>query len=124
MNENNAIYYASPFGDAGMWFKKIPPNASLNGKVSFSVDNPSQKLWLVFFDKIALQNKGFHFGLAVDILKLLDVLNHSSDLAAVILAVYKIARNTSFEIHGFSDIDDLSHLVLMKINPRGFREFL
>ena len=50
MNENKAVYYASPFGDAGMWFKKIPPNGTLDGKVSFSVDNPSQKLWLVFFD--------------------------------------------------------------------------
>ncbi|MCQ2958140.1 MAG: hypothetical protein MJ180_04465 [Candidatus Gastranaerophilales bacterium] len=49
-NENRAIYYASPFGDTELWFKKIPPNSRIAGKVSFSVDNPKQKLWLVFFD--------------------------------------------------------------------------
>ncbi len=50
MNENHAIYYSSPFGDTQLWFKKIPPNGRVAGKVSFSVDNPKQKLWLVFFD--------------------------------------------------------------------------
>ena len=50
MNENRAIYYSSPFGDTQLWFKKIPPNGRIAGKVSFSVDNPKQKLWLVFFD--------------------------------------------------------------------------
>ena len=49
-NENKAIYYASPFGTSELWFKKIPPNSKINGKVSFSVDNPGQKLWLVIFD--------------------------------------------------------------------------
>lgn len=50
INENYAIYYSSPFGDTQMWFKKIPPNGRIAGKVSFAVDNPKQKLWLVFFD--------------------------------------------------------------------------
>ena len=50
MNENMATYYASPFGDTELWFKKIPPNGRIAGKVSFSVENPKQKLWLIFFD--------------------------------------------------------------------------
>ena len=49
-NENKAVYYASPFGDTGMWFQKIRPNSKLSGKISFSVDNPAQKLWLVIMD--------------------------------------------------------------------------
>ena len=64
VNENRAVYYASPFGDTEMWFTKIPPNSRIAGKVSFSVENPKQKLWLVFFDnyykkpivKISLNN--------------------------------------------------------------------
>lgn len=64
INENRAVYYASPFGDTEMWFTKIPPNTRIAGKVSFSVENPKQKLWLVFFDnyykkpvvKISLNN--------------------------------------------------------------------
>ena len=64
INENRAVYYASPFGDTELWFKQIPPNSRIAGKVSFSVDNPKQKLWLVFFDnyykqpvvKISLNN--------------------------------------------------------------------
>ncbi len=50
MNENRAIYYASPFGNTDLWFKKIPPTGRIAGKVSFAVENPKQKLWLVFFD--------------------------------------------------------------------------
>ena len=52
-NENKAIYYASPFGDTGLWFKKIPPNSKISGKLSFSVENPGQKLWFVVFDSYA-----------------------------------------------------------------------
>lgn len=50
MNENRAVYYSSPFGNTDLWFKKIPPTGRIAGKVSFAVDNPKQKLWLVFFD--------------------------------------------------------------------------
>ncbi|MCR4881167.1 MAG: hypothetical protein K6A44_04355 [bacterium] len=49
-NENKAIFYASPFGDTGMWFTKIRPHSKISGKISFSVDNPAQKLWLVIMD--------------------------------------------------------------------------
>lgn len=50
MNDLKAIYYASPFGDTQMWFTKIPPRARIAGKLSFSVDNPKRKFWLVFYD--------------------------------------------------------------------------
>lgn len=53
MNENMATYYASPFGDTELWFKKIPPNGRIAGKVSFAVENPKQKLWLIFFDNFS-----------------------------------------------------------------------
>lgn len=50
VSDANAVYYPSPFGDTQLWFKKIEPNGRIAGKVSFAVDNPKQKLWLVFFD--------------------------------------------------------------------------
>ena len=50
MNENKAVYHASPFGDTDLWFKRILPQTRVASKVSFCVDNPKQKLWLVFFD--------------------------------------------------------------------------
>ncbi|MFA6989723.1 MAG: hypothetical protein WC197_06610 [Candidatus Gastranaerophilaceae bacterium] len=50
INDYKAVYYASPFGDTELWFTKIPPNARIAGKISFSVDNPKRKHWLVFYD--------------------------------------------------------------------------
>jgi hypothetical protein len=50
VNDYKAVYYASPFGDTGLWFTKIPPNGRIAGKISFSVDNPKRKHWLVFYD--------------------------------------------------------------------------
>ena len=51
INENGGVFYPSPFGDTEMWFQKISPNSKLKGCLSFSVDNPRQKHWLVFYDK-------------------------------------------------------------------------
>ena len=50
VNDYKAVYYASPFGDTNLWFQKIPPNSHVAGKISFSVDNPKRKHWLVFYD--------------------------------------------------------------------------
>jgi len=50
VSEYKRIYYASPFGDTGLWFKKIVPNSKIRGRLSFSVDNPKKKHWLVFYD--------------------------------------------------------------------------
>ena len=50
LSENNTVYYASPFGDTSMWFTKVTPNTGMRGSLSFSVDNPKKKHWLVFYD--------------------------------------------------------------------------
>lgn len=51
VNEYGGIYYPSPFNDTDMWFQKIKPGSKLQGNMSFSVDNPRQSHWLVFYDK-------------------------------------------------------------------------
>jgi hypothetical protein len=48
-DENGTIHYASPFGDTGLWFQKLSPNAHLTGNISFSVDNVKLRHHLVFF---------------------------------------------------------------------------
>ena len=55
MNENKIVYHASPIGDTELWFKRILPQTRVASKVSFCVDNPRQRLWLVFFDSRSRQ---------------------------------------------------------------------
>lgn len=50
INDYNAVYYPSPFGETELWFQKIAPNTKTIGKLSFAVDNTKRKHWLVFFD--------------------------------------------------------------------------
>lgn len=50
ISEYKRVYYASPFGNTEMWFQKIVPNSQIRGRLSFSVDNPKKKHWLVFYD--------------------------------------------------------------------------
>ncbi len=50
VNEYKRVYYPSPFGNTELWFKNINPNSKTIGKLSFSVDNPKKKHWLVFYD--------------------------------------------------------------------------
>ncbi|MEI7473331.1 MAG: hypothetical protein WCK67_01000 [bacterium] len=52
VNDYKSVFYASPFSNTDMWFTKIAPNTKLNGKLSFSVDNPKRKHWLVFYDSM------------------------------------------------------------------------
>ena len=49
VDENDSVFYASPFGDTGMWFKKLGPNSHANSNLSFNVDNPKLKHHLVFY---------------------------------------------------------------------------
>lgn len=64
VSEYKTVYYASPFGYTDLWFKKITPGSKAIGRLSFSVDNPKKKHWLVFYDnrtrkplaKFSLQN--------------------------------------------------------------------
>lgn len=50
-NEYGNTFYPSPFADTDMWFQQISPGSKLNGYLAFSVDNPRQSHWLVFYDK-------------------------------------------------------------------------
>lgn len=50
LSDYNTVYYASPFGNTDMWFQKISPNTQIRGSLSFSVDNPKKRHWLVFYD--------------------------------------------------------------------------
>lgn len=50
LSDYKTVYYASPFGDTSMWFTKITPNSEMRGRLSFSVDNPKKRHWLVFYD--------------------------------------------------------------------------
>lgn len=51
MNDMNASYYPSVFGDTTLMFSKIKPGDRVSGKISFAVDNVKRKHWLVFYDR-------------------------------------------------------------------------
>lgn len=50
-DEYGSTFYASPFGDTGMWFQQLKPNSRWVGNISFSVDNPKAQHHLVFFKR-------------------------------------------------------------------------
>lgn len=50
INDYKSVYHASPFGETDLWFMQIKPGMYTTGKLSFSVDNPKRKHWLVFYD--------------------------------------------------------------------------
>lgn len=51
MNDMNASYFPSVFGDTSLMFSKIKPGDRVSGKISFAVDNIKRKHWLVFYDR-------------------------------------------------------------------------
>lgn len=52
VNDYKAVYYPSLFGDTSLWFVKIKPGARMIGTLSFAVDNPKRKHWIVFYDSV------------------------------------------------------------------------
>lgn len=58
------IYYPSPFTNTDFWFGRINPSDRTSTKLSFAVNNPKRKYWLVIYDtasrkpfiKISLDN--------------------------------------------------------------------
>ncbi|MBX2861593.1 MAG: hypothetical protein KTR14_10185 [Vampirovibrio sp.] len=48
-DEYGTVFYASPFGDTGLWFRKLKPNSRMVGNISFNVDNPKADYQLIFF---------------------------------------------------------------------------
>lgn len=51
VNDYNAVFRPSIFGDTKIMFKQIRPGDKLIGTVSFSVDNVNRKFWLTFYDR-------------------------------------------------------------------------
>lgn len=51
MNDYNAKFSPSIFGDTKLMFRQIKPGDKLVANVSFAVDNINRKFWLTFFDR-------------------------------------------------------------------------
>lgn len=51
INDYNAVFRPSIFGDTKIMFKQIKPGEKIIGDISFAVDNINRNFWLVFFDK-------------------------------------------------------------------------
>lgn len=64
LNDLKEIYYPSPFDNTDFWFSRINPGDRTSTKLSFAVNNPKRKYWLVIYDtytrkpfvKISLNN--------------------------------------------------------------------
>ena len=51
INDLNASFYPSVFGDTTLMFSKIKPGDRTAGRISFAVDNIKRKHWLIFNDR-------------------------------------------------------------------------
>lgn len=51
VNDYNAVFRPSIFGDTKLMFKQIRPGDKFAGRVSFAVDNINRSFWLTFYDK-------------------------------------------------------------------------
>ncbi len=51
VNDYNAVFRPSIFGDTKLMFKQIKPGDKFIGNVSFAVDNIDRKFWLTFYDR-------------------------------------------------------------------------
>lgn len=51
VNDYNAVFRPSIFGDTKIMFKQIKPGDKVAGRISFSVDNINRKFWLTFYDR-------------------------------------------------------------------------
>lgn len=51
INDYNAVFRPSIFGDTKIMFKQIKPGEKVVGNISFAVDNINRNFWLVFLDK-------------------------------------------------------------------------
>src|SRR5574344_1338178 len=51
VNDYNAKFSPSIFGDTKLMFKQVKPGDKLIADVSFSVDNINRKFWLTFYDR-------------------------------------------------------------------------
>jgi hypothetical protein len=51
VSDHDKRYYPFLAGGVGVIKKKVPPNTAAEGSISFSVDSPKHKYWLVLLDK-------------------------------------------------------------------------
>ena len=51
VNDYNAVFRPSIFGDTKLMFRQIPPGEKYLGNISFAVDNINRKFWLTFYDR-------------------------------------------------------------------------
>lgn len=51
VNDYNAVFRPSIFGDTKLMFKQIKPGDKVVGEISFAVDNINRKFWLTFYDR-------------------------------------------------------------------------
>jgi len=51
VNDYNAVFRPSIFGDTKIMFKQIKPGDKIAGRISFAVDNVNRKFWLTFYDR-------------------------------------------------------------------------
>ena len=51
INDYNAKFSPSIFGDTKLMFRQIKPGDKIIGEVSFAVDNINRKFWLTFYDR-------------------------------------------------------------------------
>ncbi len=51
VNDYNAVFHPSVFGDTKIMFKTIKPGDKVAGRISFAVDNVNRKFWLTFYDR-------------------------------------------------------------------------
>ncbi len=51
VNDYNAVFRPSVFGDTKLMFKQIAPGDRVVGDISFAVDNINRKFWLTFYDR-------------------------------------------------------------------------
>ena len=51
VNDYNAVFRPSIFGDTKLMFKQITPGEKYLGDISFAVDNMNRKFWLTFYDR-------------------------------------------------------------------------
>jgi hypothetical protein len=51
VNDYNAVFRPSIFGDTKIMFKQIKPGDKAAGRISFAVDNVNRNFWLTFYDR-------------------------------------------------------------------------
>jgi len=51
VSDHNQRYYPSPLSDLTVWKKTVPAHSCQAGKVTFSVDSPKHKYWIVLLDR-------------------------------------------------------------------------